>query len=382
MRMRRLAPGLLLSVACTYLWPARSDACSCISDAIYRSEPEAGASDVALNQAILIDGAYVADSIAFEDAEGRAVEYDATLGPTPTCPGTSAVLVPRAPLRPDNRYAIRVQPMFPESEMPPAMATLSFTTGSSVLAESELEPPTAIASMISETPMSGLACGSGQFTTCVAVDGFDDVELLARRGDEIIMRWMMQGREGSFIFESAPDCMEFRRVGPTGKRSAVVAICDQQLSPRPFRPSDLQDDFVQCREGKVGSDAIATPAAPSDDAPTGMAAAAGSSAGTAADRGTAANGGTAASGGNAATGAIFTSGISPEPTAAAPSAPQPTAAACSASRDVPSHHRAYHHCPFRNPRRCRRALPGTAGRARAAPPALGGNARPLVPSLR
>jgi hypothetical protein len=126
-----------------------------------------------------------------------------------------------------------------------------------MLPDPELEQPTAIARMISQRQSSpALAdCGGGEFATCVGVDDFENVEVIARRGDEIIMRWMLLAPEGVFLFEVAPDCMEFRRRAPTGKRSAVVAVCGPELAARPFRPSDLDNDGFRCRDGKFGDDA-------------------------------------------------------------------------------------------------------------------------------
>jgi hypothetical protein len=124
-----------------------------------------------------------------------------------------------------------------------------------MLPETVLEPPVALASMISGLPPSGLLCVSGEFMTCVTVDDFENVEVLARRGEEIVMRWMLLDRDGDFLLEAAPDCVEFRRRSRTGKRSAAVAICGKQLGLRAFRPSDLKDQVIQCRNGKIGTDA-------------------------------------------------------------------------------------------------------------------------------
>ena len=102
--------ALVLTV-CAAMWPARGQACTCNPAPIFGSTPDDGARDVARNQAISVEGAYVAGSIVFEDADGNAVEYDAIKGPTPGCPGTSAELVPLQPLRPDTTNVVRVQAM-------------------------------------------------------------------------------------------------------------------------------------------------------------------------------------------------------------------------------------------------------------------------------
>lgn len=81
------------------------------------------------------------------------------------------------------------------------------------------------------------------------------MELTATRAGEVVLRWILGDADNSFIFGEAPDCIELRRRGPTGRRGEATILCGSDLARRPFRESDLKNDIIQCRGGKIGVDA-------------------------------------------------------------------------------------------------------------------------------
>lgn len=257
MRFFKCVGVLIATASPVWLWSAGALACTCSTMPIYASVPAHEAQDVAINQAVVVDGVFSEDSIVFESADGTAIEFDLISGPAPTCPGTSALLVPRGPLSPKTRYTVRVTPLFPEG-LEEKDSRLSFTTGTRTLPDDEPKPPpAAIASVISGTPDDGASCGGGGFYTCADVEDFENVEVLATRGGAILMRWRALDRENSFAFDVSPDCIEFRRVSATGRRSAPLSLCGEHILRRPFRSSDMGEHWIECHMGRVGTDANA-----------------------------------------------------------------------------------------------------------------------------
>jgi hypothetical protein len=231
MRKSWLISWLLLAFAGACALPARARACTCSGSPIYRSDPEDGAQDVPLNAALLVLGAFPVESLTLEDEDGQAVEFTLHAGPTPSCAGTSADLVPMQPLKPGTTYVLEVEPLYPSSGEP---SSTRFTTGTAWLPDLEPEPPTASASVFLDVPPDGFSCGDGTVRAFIDVPDWEGVEVIARRGDTVLLHWMLLAGEGGFKLESAPDCLEFRRRAPNGRRSAPVALCGDALAERPF----------------------------------------------------------------------------------------------------------------------------------------------------
>ena len=103
--MRHVYWGLCLSTlaALALVLPRRAAACSCLATPIYRSDPANGAGDVALNQAIMLEGVFMPAGIRLEDEAGNPVEFELNAGPWPGCAGTSADVIPKRPLAPNTR---------------------------------------------------------------------------------------------------------------------------------------------------------------------------------------------------------------------------------------------------------------------------------------
>jgi len=254
----------LVSAALAWISPQRAAACSCLPTPIHASEPDDGERDVALNQAIFIEGVFRADSARLEDESGRVVELERNAGPSPGCPGTSADLIPKSPLAPNTRYVVRVEPLFPRSVSPDQPSSLSFTTGTEMLPEVSLEPPHATASVLFDGP--GAMCGGSKVYTCLGIHDPDDVELIARRGDEVLLRTTTLVRNDALYgLADVPDCVELRRRARTGRRSAPVTICGDALHARKWVASDSVQQVVQCRDGMIGASGAQAPGASEAD---------------------------------------------------------------------------------------------------------------------
>jgi hypothetical protein len=234
--------GLSLSYA---LLPQRALACSCSISPIADSDPEDGTQNVPLNAALLISGAFRADSLSLQDANGEPVEFTFQGGPWPSCPGTSGELIPKQPLRPNTRYVLKVEPSHPEHGAD--NASLAFTTGSNSLPDEEPTAPSAGASVIYDVPPDGVSCGNGTVRLNIDVKDWNDVEVVARRGDDTVLHWMLKTGEGGFKLDALPDCVEFRRRARTGRRSSPVTFCGEELEAKRFgeppaaEPGPIQD---------------------------------------------------------------------------------------------------------------------------------------------
>jgi hypothetical protein len=231
MQIRSSIFWLALALVGAVALPARAGACSCSITPIYRSDPEDGALDVPLNAALLVLGAFPVESLTLEDEDGQPVEFTLHAGPTPSCPGTSADLVPKHPLKSGTTYVLEVQPLYPSSGGP---SSVRFTTGTTSLPDEEPEPPTASASVFLDVPPDGISCGGGTVLAFIDVPDWEDVEVVARRGDTVLLHWMLNAGDGAFELEEVPDCLEFRRRAPTGRRSTPVVLCGDALAERPL----------------------------------------------------------------------------------------------------------------------------------------------------
>jgi hypothetical protein len=235
-------------------------ACSCGPWAIAGSVPENGARDVPINQALVVEGRLIAESIKLEDMNGNPVAFDLEQGPTPGCPGTWAELLPRAPLAPMTQYRIVVASDAP-FVIDPDRDSLTFTTGTQVLPEQNLTPPKGRASVVEGLPQSDSSCGPTVVAACVDLEDYAGVELVARRAGQIITRWLFSedSLDPLFGFDVVPDCLEFRRRAVTGQRSESLTICGEALGTRSAVASDMSLQVVLCRAGVIGEQASNAP---------------------------------------------------------------------------------------------------------------------------
>jgi hypothetical protein len=248
--------------------PSRAAACSCSAQLFYRGIPEAGARDVALNQALVVEGNYEPSSVRLEDADGNPVAVMATHDPQPTCPGTFSELVPTESLRANARYVIRAEPTQYAAEAGEKAASYEFSTGERILDEEPLTRPTGGISMVSDVPFK-IGCGTGKFVTCIGgLEDYRDIEVVARDADgKVVMRFLPLTESGVFDFPMAPHCIEVQRRSLTGKRSEPLKVCGDDLGLRPYRDGDGdQYNIPQCRNGKIGEDGL-TDAATADAGP-------------------------------------------------------------------------------------------------------------------
>jgi hypothetical protein len=253
MRTQLFFAGLFSCFVGAALSAAPAHACSCLASAFSSTDPADGSENVPLNKGLIVAGAYVQESLVLENSAGEPIEHTLFAGPTPGCTGTWAEVVPKQPLAPNMKYTIRVKPIYPGSDPDPGANTVTFTTGTEMLADEELKPPTAKASVILGAPERG-GCGSTAAMTCIAIEDRKNVEIVASVGDRVSMRWTipMQG-DLTFGFAEAPTCLEFRRRSVTGKRSAPFKICDKQLGTRQYRESDNEGSWLGCHDGVFGS---------------------------------------------------------------------------------------------------------------------------------
>jgi hypothetical protein len=240
----------------------------------------------------VIEGVFDPASIRFQDAEGHDVAFTANQGPGLGCGSTYgqwAELVPQSPLAPNTRYSIAVEPSLEGTAEVVGPNSVSFTTGDTLVPERTLSRPEAKASVLLDVPASSFGCSFEHVYVCLFADDPQEIELIARRGDEVLLRWLLpridsagSPLEGLVTRGTAPDCLEFRRRNANGQRSEPLTLCGDQLPTRSYRDED-GSEVVACRDGKVGADAPAAPptdstahamAAPSPDADGGTIAAA------------------------------------------------------------------------------------------------------------
>ncbi|MEY4514799.1 MAG: hypothetical protein RLZZ450_6921 [Pseudomonadota bacterium] len=204
---------------------------------------------VALNAALELMGVFELGSIAVSGPAGQAVEFTVNAGPTPTCPGTSASVVPKQPLLPNTKYVVKVRTLTSE----PGPTSFVFTTGTASLPDEVPAAPTGAASVVFDVAPDGQSCGDGTNYACVGVDLWDNVEVLAKKGDETLLRWVLKANDGLFSLRQQPDCIELRRLSATGRRSDPLKICGDALKPRAYTTSDRDSNqWIQCTNGVVG----------------------------------------------------------------------------------------------------------------------------------
>ncbi|MET0386869.1 MAG: Ig-like domain-containing protein, partial [Polyangiales bacterium] len=261
--------GLALGVSIVAGGASRVYACSCVPMPIYDSTPAGNATHVERNRALLISGAFAAGSAVLEDADGKPVPVEVNEGPTPGCAGTWAELVPKAPLAESATYVVRIEPLYTREQLGDDYPTsITFTTGTSLLPDVAPEPLTGTVrgSVITSAPPGGL-CDLGAQFACTHVADRKNVELVARRGDKVLMRTLLPEDYDSddivYTFDEAPDCLELRRRTATGQRSEAITVCGDALASRPFESGDRDRHGVtQCHDGVFGGgdDAVAADA--------------------------------------------------------------------------------------------------------------------------
>lgn len=265
MRKQLLFASVVVCLVGASICPAPAHACQCLATAIYRSNPVDGTDNVPLNKALLVEGVFVEDSVTLENAAGEAVAFTLNAGPTPSCAGTWAELVPKQPLAPHAKYTIRVRPIYPDPGYDAGPPSLSFTTGADMLETQVLETPKGNASVVLGGPNWG-GCASTNAMACVSVEPRQNIEMLALAGERVLLRWLLpEEAELTFGFEVAPDCVELRRRDSTGNRSAPLKICGKALGTRAYRDSDTKDFGIICRDGVIGATGESTDV--SDKAP-------------------------------------------------------------------------------------------------------------------
>lgn len=249
----KLILSLAIGAASLLALPADARACSCSPFAITSSTPARGALDVPLNAAFELLGAFDATTISLRDPQGQSVAVTVNAGPLPGCPGTSAQVVAQQPLLPNTTYVLRATSRYASD---PEYETVTFTTGTRLLADDEPEAPRGAASALVNVT-SGSSCDDGSVAVCASAESWENVELIARRGDETVLRWVLRAADNTFLLEDVPDCVELRRLGATGRRSAPVTVCGSALNARSFQPHDRDElGVLLCKGGVAGEAAI------------------------------------------------------------------------------------------------------------------------------
>lgn len=247
--------GLLAS------WSGRAEACTCLPDGFARMDPEPEATDVARNHAVVVIGFFDPKTLELTAADGTAVPFELEAGPSSGCAGTMyGELIPKGDgFAANSTYRVRARPTYPES----ARHEFTFTTGDWSWAERLDYPPLeAKVSLLTNYPESGVSCATGSVMSCATLNYFKDVELIARKDGEILLRWVLQANDPNFLFKAVPDCIEFRRREPNGTRSTPLEICGDALNVSRFAESEVGDRDFFCRNGLVGAGSRALPRAP------------------------------------------------------------------------------------------------------------------------
>lgn len=242
-------------VAAASAWhPARAHACSCLASPIYKhsADPRDGATNVPVNFAPVIEGSFEPGSITVEDELGQRVDVTIHEGHAAGgCPGTWAEIIPQQPWSVHTAYIIRVKPRSP-AQSTADDSQLRFVTGSDSLPESELAVPEARLSTLTDLPDLG-SCGPIKAKTCLNVEGQTeerrDVEVIARRGDELLLRTLLPINDADYGFAELPDCLELRRRSPTGARSKPLMLCGDELHVKKYEQRGNKPDWPRCEDG-------------------------------------------------------------------------------------------------------------------------------------
>ncbi len=265
MRLQSVFVAIVLLVAVSFGAPNGASACTCLPKTIAQSDPFDGATDVALNQAIVIQGYLDAASIKLEDASGNEVPFALNHGPIDLgCTSTWSELIPKQPLAAVTQYTVRAS-SFSGTSLPDDLTSTTFTTGTRLLPDEALAKPQGRASFLQRITGPGDGCGPVKFKGCIGLEEGGDIEMIARHGDDIILRMQLRELDGQFSFKVLPDCLEFRRRSRTGQRSEPLTICGDDLSTRDFRESDMDGYSLACHDGVFGKPEAEESSAASDD---------------------------------------------------------------------------------------------------------------------
>src|SRR5262249_23591640 len=135
LRLRFFAWSVFTAIVVAASMPAQTRACTCDFSAIDRFEsmPRPGATDVPLNFAPVIEGAFVPGSITVEDEGGEPVDVTINEGPPAGCSRAWAEIIPKHAWRARATYTIRVAAMLPDEWTANPDPSLTFVTGVDVL---------------------------------------------------------------------------------------------------------------------------------------------------------------------------------------------------------------------------------------------------------
>jgi hypothetical protein len=268
MRSHWVIGVLAASIGVATFWPAQADACTCSPDAFGRMNPEPGATDVARNHAVVVAGFFDPETLELTTADGTAVPFELEAGPSSGCGGTMyAELIPKDGYAANTTYRVRAVPTYPES----AVHDFTFTTGDWYWPEPEAYPALeAKISMLTSYPPSGVGCSVGSIMSCITLNYWKDVEVIARKDGEIMMRWVLLANDPNFLFKVVPDCLEFSRREPSGARTTPLEVCGDALNVSPFVESEVGHRNFFCQGGLVGVGAHARPISPPPDHDAGV----------------------------------------------------------------------------------------------------------------
>lgn len=254
MQVYSIAIAMMLSAAASLSAPVF--ACECSPAAVYHAQPGDGADNVPRDIAPVLEGAFDPATISLEDEDGVKLAFALNVGPRFGCLGGWAELLPSQPLAANARFTIRVAASQPDAlAADKRVASITFTTGSDELADVPLlPPPLTAASVLRGAPDCGgvpvvMACIGGLEQQTPA-----DVELIARRGNEILLRiTSLIQNDGNYGMAAPPDCIELRRRARDGRRSEPTKICGDALLTRDYLASEATPgSWVACKDGILG----------------------------------------------------------------------------------------------------------------------------------
>jgi uncharacterized protein (TIGR03382 family) len=228
--------------------PSRAHACSCVAEAIGRSEPADGAVDVPIDIAPVVHGWLDPTTIVFEREDGTPVEFALRTGPgLNPCEGVTGELVPESPLAANSRYVIRASPPVEDE----GSSEVWFTTGEATVPEIPLAAPEVAVSFVRGNLIVA-GCVS-DVRGCLTVTGADHAELRATRGDgEQIWTFVRGTVVLNSLLDGAPDCIEVRARDAAGRRSAASTLCADDFAIRDTVESDYDEGELRCSDGVVG----------------------------------------------------------------------------------------------------------------------------------
>lgn len=272
--MRTAFSMLIAGVSAAMCMPATAHACTCSPEVFYKTAPVDGMSGVPLDFAPLIEGAFDPSSFSFEDEHGAMVEFALEHSPGVQCMPAWAELRPKNLLAPETNYTIRVAALHPAalSTAEPS-GVLRFKTGGVLVPKRSLEVPQfERASVVRGAP----DCG-GVPTVMMCIGGLaeeepHDLELIARRGDTILLRSTSLIRDdGTYGVPAVPDCIELRRRAGDGRRSEPKRICGQALSISEWPESVPESEWATCHDGVISQPTAGCAVAPATRGQTNFA---------------------------------------------------------------------------------------------------------------